>query len=146
MLRIITFHLADISIVILSFKTISRCVKLLVEFKANRLLSTRTLSCRTYTIPTHSFGVRIKKPSVFYAADYCTYTPWPIAYVLFTTIGLSISCGVAYRYLLPAVIGGWSCLSIPISFLNWFRDIFTCLLYTSPSPRDGLLSRMPSSA
>ena len=29
------------------------------------------------------------------------------------------------------------------------RDInssFTCLLYTSPSPRDGLLSRMPSSA
>ena len=25
-------------------------------------------------------------------------------------------------------------------------DIWTCLLYTSPSPRDGLLSRMPSSA
>ena len=24
--------------------------------------------------------------------------------------------------------------------------IFICLLYTSPSPRDGLLSRMPSSA
>ena len=23
---------------------------------------------------------------------------------------------------------------------------WTCLLYTSPSPRDGLLSRMPSSA
>ena len=26
------------------------------------------------------------------------------------------------------------------------RKIYTCLLYTSPSPRDGLLSRMPSSA
>ena len=26
---------------------------------------------------------------------------------------------------------------------EWFMD---CLLYTSPSPRDGLLSRMPSSA
>ena len=26
------------------------------------------------------------------------------------------------------------------------EDIDTCLLYTSPSPRDGLLSRMPSSA
>ena len=26
------------------------------------------------------------------------------------------------------------------------RDIRLCLLYTSPSPRDGLLSRMPSSA
>ena len=25
-------------------------------------------------------------------------------------------------------------------------DAFSCLLYTSPSPRDGLLSRMPSSA
>ena len=24
--------------------------------------------------------------------------------------------------------------------------VCTCLLYTSPSPRDGLLSRMPSSA
>ena len=26
------------------------------------------------------------------------------------------------------------------------KDLRTCLLYTSPSPRDGLLSRMPSSA
>ena len=25
-------------------------------------------------------------------------------------------------------------------------DLYGCLLYTSPSPRDGLLSRMPSSA
>ena len=25
-------------------------------------------------------------------------------------------------------------------------NVYTCLLYTSPSPRDGLLSRMPSSA
>ena len=25
-------------------------------------------------------------------------------------------------------------------------ELFDCLLYTSPSPRDGLLSRMPSSA
>ena len=27
-----------------------------------------------------------------------------------------------------------------------YVTIYTCLLYTSPSPRDGLLSRMPSSA
>ena len=26
------------------------------------------------------------------------------------------------------------------------EDVKSCLLYTSPSPRDGLLSRMPSSA
>ena len=25
-------------------------------------------------------------------------------------------------------------------------ELYDCLLYTSPSPRDGLLSRMPSSA
>ena len=29
---------------------------------------------------------------------------------------------------------------------NEDKDIYCCLLYTSPSPRDGLLSRMPSSA
>ena len=27
-----------------------------------------------------------------------------------------------------------------------FENVVACLLYTSPSPRDGLLSRMPSSA
>ena len=35
-------------------------------------------------------------------------------------------------------------------FINFFASFWTksenCLLYTSPSPRDGLLSRMPSSA
>ena len=31
--------------------------------------------------------------------------------------------------------------------INGYKDKFSyCLLYTSPSPRDGLLSRMPSSA
>ena len=36
---------------------------------------------------------------------------------------------------------GYLNLEEPMSF-----DPKTCLLYTSPSPRDGLLSRMPSSA
>ena len=31
-------------------------------------------------------------------------------------------------------------------FLDEIEAIKDCLLYTSPSPRDGLLSRMPSSA
>ena len=30
--------------------------------------------------------------------------------------------------------------------LSRFNEVNFCLLYTSPSPRDGLLSRMPSSA
>ena len=38
---------------------------------------------------------------------------------------------VAFVYVSPANEEGWSS---------------RCLLYTSPSPRDGLLSRMPSSA
>ena len=39
-----------------------------------------------------------------------------------------------------------------IQSITLFRDgsgaefIYTCLLYTSPSPRDGATSRMPSSA
>ena len=31
-------------------------------------------------------------------------------------------------------------------FMNGTSNVNVCLLYTSPSPRDGLLSRMPSSA
>ena len=31
-------------------------------------------------------------------------------------------------------------------YINSKKQVNVCLLYTSPSPRDGLLSRMPSSA
>ena len=33
-----------------------------------------------------------------------------------------------------------------ITLKNKIEKLMSCLLYTSPSPRDGLLSRMPSSA
>ena len=36
----------------------------------------------------------------------------------------------------------WGCLG----WSGWLAVVAYCLLYTSPSPRDGLLSRMPSSA
>ena len=35
---------------------------------------------------------------------------------------------------------------VVLSFSDSDLGAFSCLLYTSPSPRDGLLSRMPSSA
>ena len=36
--------------------------------------------------------------------------------------------------------------TVPYQKLRYPKDSAICLLYTSPSPRDGLLSRMPSSA
>ena len=35
---------------------------------------------------------------------------------------------------------------VEVSNTTYSAYLWTCLLYTSPSPRDGLLSRMPSSA
>ena len=46
---------------------------------------------------------------------------------------------VRFRYGQPEKIGGWVKLVAA-------KLYGSCLLYTSPSPRDGLLSRMPSSA
>ena len=37
-------------------------------------------------------------------------------------------------------------ITVCLSHVFYRLLIITCLLYTSPSPRDGLLSRMPSSA
>ena len=37
-------------------------------------------------------------------------------------------------------------ISVAICNANTLVRCYSCLLYTSPSPRDGLLSRMPSSA
>ena len=34
----------------------------------------------------------------------------------------------------------------PVEEDDWEQVVYTCLLYTSPSPRDGATSRMPSSA
>ena len=41
---------------------------------------------------------------------------------------------------------GFTFANETMDFQTVQRNIYTCLLYTSPSPRDGLLSRMPSSA
>ena len=47
------------------------------------------------------------------------------------------------RFELPPVDVMWEGQK---TFLRNFTEYPNCLLYTSPSPRDGLLSRMPSSA
>ena len=38
------------------------------------------------------------------------------------------------------------CRNVPRLVPGWTKPIVICLLYTSPSPRDATLSRMPSSA
>ena len=51
-----------------------------------------------------------------------------------------------WNFRMPAIVEGWidKVLAPPWAFK--FKQLWGCLLYTSPSPRDGLLSRMPSSA
>ena len=66
-------------------------------------------------------------------------------------------CGVLIENLIDgkssfySMIGFGFNISIPDRFINFIDGCpgnisIDCLLYTSPSPRDGLLSRMPSSA
>ena len=45
-----------------------------------------------------------------------------------------------------AVLAAWRRRAPPATSPRRARPARACLLYTSPSPRDGLLSRMPSSA
>ena len=62
----------------------------------------------------------------------------------------SSSCSQKVRVLLREKDLDW--VSHPVDLprqkhvSRWYLGINPCLLYTSPSPRDGLLSRMPSSA
>ena len=59
---------------------------------------------------------------------------WAVAGFLFGPLGLIAAVGMPDRH--------------QIVYLRYLAEQqgYHCLLYTSPSPRDGLLSRMPSSA
>ena len=87
---------------------------------------------------------------------------WVLVVALFVAIGLT---WWTYRTLLgkePGVTLAVALMALKtlelrarrdafvVFFLGFFiiltHFLYSCLLYTSPSPRDGLLSRMPSSA
>ena len=61
--------------------------------------------------------------------------------------GYGLTIGNALRRVLLSSLEGYAITSIKISGVDHeFSTIKGCLLYTSPSPRDATLSRMPSSA
>ena len=54
--------------------------------------------------------------------------------------------GVIYRISGPVVTATGMNAAMYVVVRVGHEGLMGCLLYTSPSPRDGLLSRMPSSA
>ena len=77
--------------------------------------------------------------------------------VLYSGTSAHLSHATSVFQIDPASGKAWVNLFVPQGFHTeelYERDLYveglrydsTCLLYTSPSPRDGLLSRMPSSA
>ena len=71
-----------------------------------------------------------------------------IALALLTRqVFLSLLAGLWIGYVILAggnpLMGSFETLN---AFVNVFSEAGNCLLYTSPSPRDATLSRMPSSA
>ena len=73
-----------------------------------------------------------------------SYLPVNMANVL-TAFG---TIAILTRLLEPEQFGIYAVAMITMQFVHMalFTWLEACLLYTSPSPRDGLLSRMPSSA
>ena len=60
-----------------------------------------------------------------------------------------IKLGHDVRVIIPGYGKLWNLLEVssePVFKANTMGNDFSCLLYTSPSPRDNTLSRMPSSA
>ena len=74
--------------------------------------------------------------------------------VLVLSFGLGILRGIVREILSLStwIVSIWLAYlygdNLAIIFMPWLESerLSGCLLYTSPSPRDGLLSRMPSSA
>ena len=66
---------------------------------------------------------------------------------ILSTVGFLFGCDVPQNELTRTEENGQEiCEGRLITTPAVVETITTCLLYTSPSPRDGLLSRMPSSA
>ena len=67
-------------------------------------------------------------------------------FAILVTATMAATLWLAMVAVPPYSAGGIAFLVLFTVTLPWSVLGFCCLLYTSPSPRDGLLSRMPSSA
>ena len=85
---------------------------------------------------------------------YGIYTGGFLAFIIIMAIGEQMGmtskaigiCFVAFTVAIYAIIGYLSRTAQADAYYVAGRQVPTCLLYTSPSPRDATLSRMPSSA
>ena len=80
------------------------------------------------------------KLSSYEYPDYSLYDSLELAELINDTYSGSVSRSVLSDALNMSTFGGAFASKLAAARL------WGCLLYTSPSPRDGLLSRMPSSA
>ena len=88
-------------------------------------------------------GICLLAPLPFASALFHFFPPPPLVSVVLMVL---LRCRLAHLRCL-ALLRWLLCLRV-VGVLSRWRPcfFFDCLLYTSPSPRDGLLSRMPSSA
>ena len=74
----------------------------------------------------------------------CAMMLW---FTALTLIPLPEATAIGFVVPLITVALAWLVLGERVRVFRWIAVLVgLCLLYTSPSPRDGLLSRMPSSA
>ena len=110
-------------------------------------------------------------PTVFRYIDWLITVPLQIIeFYLIVAAVTAVSAGIFWRLLIASIVmlvggylgetGLWTpAVGFAVGMIAWVYIIYeiflgetaaanaaSCLLYTSPSPRDGLLSRMPSSA
>src|SRR5680860_1064257 len=77
-----------------------------------------------------------------------TWVQFKVGYYLYAILFLVFDVEIAFLFPWAVVFKevGFTALIEIVIFLFILGLGLACLLYTSPSPRDGLLSRMPSSA
>ena len=124
-----------------------KCYK--AKYYLNQIIQNMLLNkCKSnsHTITKFSFSAFFKTMANFWRVTLISAAPseWPkiknVILHFFQSLLLINVRGEMYLYTSK------SKAMKSVSLCDTHTDIYTCLLYTSPSPRDGLLSRMPSSA